>query len=53
MEEVKSFYERLFRNSDSELVDINQQFIIHPLDIPKLDNITADFLDRDFSEEDI
>lgn len=53
MEEVKSFYEKLFKNSDSELVDIDIQSVVQPLDIPKLDNITADFLDRDISEREI
>lgn len=53
LEEVKSFYEKLFKNSDSELVDIDIQSVVQLLDIPKLDNITADFLDRDISEREI
>lgn len=40
----------MFKNSDSDLVDIDLQSIIQLSNIPKLDNTTADFLDRDISE---
>lgn len=40
----------MFKNSDSDLVDIDLQSIIQLSNIPKLDNTTADFLDRNISE---
>ena len=44
MKEVKSFYESLFKNSDSILRDIDLDTLIRGRDISKLDNDTAETL---------
>lgn len=45
MDEVKSFYEKLFKNAYYELSDIDLESTIQPHDIPKLDKSTSKILD--------
>lgn len=45
MDEVKSFYENLFKNADYDLSDIDLESTIQPHDIPKLDKSTSNILD--------
>ena len=53
MKEVKSFYESLFKNSDSTLRDIDLETLIQGRDISKLDNDTAETLDKEISETEV
>lgn len=53
MDEVKSFYENLFKNADYDLSDIDLESTIQPHNIPKLDKSTSKILDQNFSEGEI
>lgn len=53
MDEVKSFYEKLFKNADYELSDIDLESTIQLHNIPKLDKSTSKILDKNFSESEI
>lgn len=43
MEEIQPFYEKVFKNADYELYDINLGSTLQPHSIPTLDNSTSNF----------
>lgn len=53
MEKVKSFYEKLFKNADYELSDIDLESTMQPHNIPKLNKLTSNILDENFSKSGI
>ena len=53
MLEVKFFYESLFKNSDTNLRNIDLENLIKGRDISKLDNDTAEILDKEISETEV
>lgn len=46
MEEIQPFYEKVFKNADYELYDINLGSTLQPHSIPTLINSTSNFLDE-------
>ena len=50
---MKSFYESLFKISDTNLRNIDLETLITGRDISKLDNDTAETLDKEISETEV
>lgn len=46
MEGIQSFYEKVFKNADYELYDIDLESTLQPHSIPTLYNSTSNFLDE-------
>ena len=53
MNHVKLFYEQLYTNTDSELLDIDLEDISGNTEVPKLDRLQSERLESEIGEKEV
>ena len=53
LENIRSYYEKLYKSTEPNLVDIDIGNLFNNYSIPKLDNDTSNGLEHDISESEV